>query len=181
MHTTCILQTIAFLHGAVDPDWFDGRPGQPGLIGPAISDYLVGELRREISNNLHDREIAATLHNVGKDLVLASSVRLVADLDEDHQLCYYLLPPFPHPKWWNDNRLMPSGPRPEPWAMGIPLPWRVDPQAELWLEHITPAMNDIMLAHALRELASLTSSEKASSAIKQAGETIIKNASSKLF
>jgi len=46
---------------------------------------------------------------------------------------------------------------------------------------MTPAMNDIVLAHALRELASLTSSEKASSAIKQAGETIVRTASSKLF
>jgi hypothetical protein len=42
-------------------------------------------------------------------------------------------------------------------------------------------MNDIVLAHALRELASLTSSEKASSGIRQAGETIVKAASSKLF
>jgi hypothetical protein len=35
-------------------------------------------------------------------------------------------------------------------------------------------MNDIVLAHALRELASLTSSEKASNGIRQAGETIVK-------
>jgi hypothetical protein len=42
-------------------------------------------------------------------------------------------------------------------------------------------MNDIVLAHALRELASLTSSEKASNGIRQVGETIVKSASSKLF
>jgi len=52
---------------------------------------------------------------------------------------------------------------------------------EPWLAHTTPAMNDIVLAHALRELASLTSNEKASSGIKQLGETIVKAASSKLF
>ena len=42
-------------------------------------------------------------------------------------------------------------------------------------------MNDIVLAHALRELASITSSEKASNGIRQVGETIVKAASSKLF
>jgi hypothetical protein len=42
-------------------------------------------------------------------------------------------------------------------------------------------MRDIVLAHALRELASLTSDEKASNAIKQAGEAIIKTASTELF
>ena len=42
-------------------------------------------------------------------------------------------------------------------------------------------MNDIVLAHALRELASLTSNEKASHGIRQIGETIVKAASSKLF
>jgi hypothetical protein len=42
-------------------------------------------------------------------------------------------------------------------------------------------MNDIVLAHALRELASITSNEKASLGIRQMGETIIKAASSKLF
>jgi hypothetical protein len=42
-------------------------------------------------------------------------------------------------------------------------------------------MNDIVLAHALRELASLTSSEKASNGIRQLGETVIKAASNKLF
>jgi hypothetical protein len=42
-------------------------------------------------------------------------------------------------------------------------------------------MNDIVLAHALRELASITSNEKASKGIRQVGETIVKAATSNLF
>ena len=182
MNTTLILQNVYFLRGSLNPDWFDGRPGQPGPpVGPAISDYIVGELLRDISVNLHNQEIATTLYNIGKDLVSASAPRLVAGWEEGDQLCY-LFPRWPFPRL-RDNPIpvgqgIPApGPRPEPWlnellTFSLPVPW---------LEHITPAMNDIVLAHALRELASLTSSEKATSAIKQAGETIIRTASSKLF
>ncbi|HEY6968969.1 MAG TPA: hypothetical protein VJA94_07190 [Candidatus Angelobacter sp.] len=56
-----------------------------------------------------------------------------------------------------------------------------NPEPGAWLEHITPAKNDIVLAHGLRQLASLTSSEKAGHAIRQVGETIVKAASIKLF
>jgi hypothetical protein len=169
MNTTLILQNVYFLRGALNPDWFDGHPGQPGPpFGPAISDYIVGELLRDISVNLHNQEIANTLYNIGKDLVSASSDRFVAGWEEGDQLCY-LFPRWPFPRF-RDN--------PIPVGQGVPVP---GPRPEPWLEHITPAMNDIVLAHALRELASLTSSEKASSAIKQAGETIVRTASSKLF
>jgi len=56
MNTTLILQNVYFLRGALNPDWLDGRPGQPGSpFGPAISNYIVGELLRDISVNLHNR------------------------------------------------------------------------------------------------------------------------------
>lgn len=161
MRTSLILQKVSFLHGVLDPNWIDGNPGQPGpIFGAAISDYIVAELLREISVNLHDREIATRLHGIGKELVTGSSHSLAAGWEDGDDLC----PPFPWPV---------GGPRPR----GEDLVMMTEP----WLDRVTPAMNDIVLAHALRQLAALTSSEKASHAIKQTGETLLKNASARLF
>jgi len=175
MNTTLILQNVYFLRGALNPDWFDGHPGQPGPpIGPAISDYIVAGLLRDISLQLNNRELATTIHAIGKELASTSARSLAEDWDDKHLSFDFWL------HIW----------RPDPW----PEPWPIDPlsriahllktiapRPEPWLSHTTPAMNDIVLAHALRELASLTSSEKASNAIKAAGEGIVKFASTRLF
>jgi hypothetical protein len=161
MKTNLILQKVSFLHGMIDPSWIDGNPGQPGpIFRTAMTDLVVAELLRDISGNLQDRELATKVHNIGKELVSGSSHGLAAGWEDGDDIC---------PPWFK------GGPRPhgEELVLG--------PRPEQWLEHVTPAMNDIVLAHALRELASLTSSEKASNGIKQAGETIVKGASSKLF
>jgi len=163
MKTNLILEKVSFLEGVLDPSWVDGGPGQPGpIFRTAIADYVVAELLRDISVNLHDRETATKVHNIGKELASASSHGLTAAWEEGDDLC----PPWRWPV---------GGPRPR----GDELVF--GPGPEPWLEHTTPAMNDIVLAHALRQLASLTSSEKASNGIRQVGETIVKGASSKLF
>ena len=162
MKTNLILQKVAFLHGMIDPSWIDGNPGQPGpIFRIALNDLVVAELLRDISVNLHDRELAPKLHNIGKELVSISSQGLAAGWEDGDDNC---------PPWFK------GGPRPHGDTLTL-----TSPQPEPWLEHTTPAMNDIILAHALRELASLTTSEKASNGIKQVGETIIKSQSSKLF
>ena len=163
MKTNLILEKVSFLHGVLDPSWVDGGPGQPGpIFRTAIADYVVAELLRDISVNLHDRELATKVHNIGKELVSASSHGLTAGWEEGDDLC----PPW---RWPVGG----PGPRGDELVFG--------PRPEPWLEHVTPAMNDIVLAYALRQLASLTSSEKASNGIRQVGETIVKGASSKLF
>jgi hypothetical protein len=162
MKTNLILQKVAFLHGMIDPSWIDGNPGQPGpIFRTALTDYVVAELLRDISVNLQDRELATKVHNIGKELVSSSSQGLAAGWEDGDDIC---------PPWFK------GGPRPHGDILSL-----TAPQPEPWLEHITPAMNNIVLAHALRELASLTSSEKASNGIRQLGETIVKAASSKLF
>src|SRR6185503_13360331 len=161
MKTNLILQKVSFLHGLIDPNWIDGNPGQPGpIFRAALTDYVVAELLRDISVNLHNRELATKVHNIGKELVSTSSQGLAAGWEDGDDIC----PPFK------------VGPRPHGDTLSL-----TDPHPEPWLEHITPAMNDIILAHALRELASLTSNEKVSNGIRQVGETIVKAASSKLF
>jgi len=173
MKTNLILEKVSFLRGVLDPNWVDGNPGQPGpIFRTAIADYVVAELLRDIGAKLQDKDVAAKVHNIGKELVSGSAHGLTASWEDGDDIC----PPFPWPvggpRPRGDGPVL--GPRPEPW-LGL------GPQPEPWIEHVTPAMNDIVLAHALRQLASLTSSEKASNAIRQAGETIVKAASSKLF
>ena len=161
MKTNLILQKVSFLHGMIDPSWIDGNPGQPGpIFRTAMADYVVAELLRDISVNLQDRELAKKVHDTGKELVSSSAHGLAAGWEDGDDIC---------PPWFK------GGPRPH----GEELAFASRP--ELWLEHVSSAMNDIVLAHALRELASITSSEKASNGIRQAGETIVKAASSKLF
>lgn len=162
MNTSVILQKVSFLHGLIDPSWIDGNPGQPGpIFRTAMADYVVAELLRDISTKLHNRELATKVHNIGKELVTASSQGFAAGWEDGDDICppYFGHGPRPH-----GDVVLVTGPSPEP-----------------WLEHLTPAMNDIVLAHALRELASLTSNEKASNAMRQVGETIVKAGSSKLF
>jgi hypothetical protein len=145
---------VSFLHGIIDPSWIDGNPVSPDRIfRTAMADLVVAELLHDISVNLQDGELATKVHNIGKELVSGSSHGLAAGWEDGDDIC----PP------WFMGGLRPHG---EELALG--------PRPEPWLEHVTPAMNDIVLAHALRELASLTSSEKASNGIRQAGETIVK-------
>ena len=165
MNTDLILQKVSFLRGILDPNWVDGNPGQPGpIFRTGTADYAVAELLRDISVNLHDRDFATKVHNIGKELVSVSSQSLTASWEDGDDIC----PPWRRPL---------GGPGPRSEDLGLSL----DPQPSPWLQHLTPAMNDIVLAHALRQLASLTSSEKASNGIRQVGETIVKAASSKLF
>ena len=160
MNTNLILQKVSFLHGMIDPDQVDGNPGQPGpIFRTAIVDLVVAELLRDISVNLQNREFATKVRNIGRDLVTGFSPGLTAGWEEGDDIC----PPFKGPRPYGDSVSLTA------------------PQSEQWLKHAAPAMNDIVLAHGLRELASLTSSEKASNEIRQAGETIVKAASARLF
>lgn len=164
MKTNLILQKVSFLHGLIDPNWVDGNPGQPGpIFRAAIADYAVAEILRDISLNLQDRDLATKVHNIGKELVTGSSRGLVAGWEDGDDICPPYKHPFPRPVGEEITALL------------------TNPTPNEWLEHVVPAMNDIVLAHALRQLASFTSNEKSSHAIRQAGETIVKSASSKLF
>jgi hypothetical protein len=160
MNLNLILQKVAFLHATINPDWVDGNPGQPGpIFRTAIADYVVAGLLRDISRLLPAKEAAGSVRAIGRDLAASASGGLVASWEEGDDLC----PPYPFP---------------------FPHQWQfvVTPQQEaLRVEHFGPAMTNIVLAYALRQLASLTSSERASVAIQQVGQDLVKGASSQLF
>jgi len=168
MRTPLIMEKISFLQGRLDPNTVDGGPDQPGPIyRTSIADYIVAEILRDISMNLKDQTLAAKLHSIGKELVSEASQGLVAGWDDGDDICPPWFVHFKRPQ-------PPNPPDPNPW------PQFFEPAAS-WLQHVTPAMNDIVLATAIRQLASLTTSERASSAMKQIGETIVKGASGRLF
>lgn len=206
MNTTSTLENIAFLHRILNPT--DKNPAIPSF-SPAISDYIVAGLLRDISVSLHNREFAASVHSIGRELASTSAHGLTADWEGDGDGAGPV-----HPKpWWVflvgmevvtfstydliDGDLDPNG-RPR-WprldgslrrddlstishlVQRLLDPSPIGPRLEPWFAHATPAMNDIILAHALRQLASLTANEKASNAINAVGESIVKSASAKLF
>src|SRR5437016_6403712 len=155
MGLNLILQKVSFLHGLINPDWVDGNPGQPGpIFKTAIADYVVAGLLRDISRLLTDREAASNVRAIGRELAAGASSGLVASWEDGDDLC----PPYPFP---------------------FPHPWQfvVTPQQEtLKVEHFGPAMTNIVLAYAMRQLASFTSNEKASAAIQQAGQSLVRGA-----
>ena len=170
--TTLILAKTSFLRGVLDPDTVDGNPGQPGPIyRTATANYIVAEILRDIGQELSDGTLAAQIHGIGRELVAESSKGLVAGWEEGDGIC---------PPWFNPLHGPRGGPTPPD-----PGP---DPRFQLFetdrltlLDQVTPALNDVILASAIRELASLTTHERTSVALKQLGETIVKNASNKLY
>ena len=129
-----------------------------------MANNLVAQLLRDISKDLKNREFAAKLYDVGRQLVSDSSQGMVAGYEEGDDLCppYIILLHFPPPP-----------PPPDPWEKFI--------LNTSWSEELPGSMNEVTLALGIRTLASLTTSEKASSAMKQIGESIVKQAAGQVF
>lgn len=159
-----ILEKVSFLKGVLDPNWVDGNPGQPGPVyNVAVADYMVAGLVKAIGQNVSNQELGARLVAAGKDMAAQSAGGLTAGYDDGDDIC----PPW----YWN---------RPIPHHIGDPARL-LEPVPVPWLQHLTPAMGDVLAANALRQLASLTTSAKASVAIKELGETTMKGASARLY
>jgi hypothetical protein len=164
MSIPLILEKVWFLRGVLNPDWVDGNPGQPGPIyRVAIADYAIAEIARSISQNLSNRELGAKLAAAGRELAQESAKGLMSSYDEGDDIC----PPW----YWNK-------PIPHPHDTG---PWSLDPVPVPWLQHLNPALNDVLLATALRQLASLTTNVRASALMKEIGEAVVKGASSRMY
>lgn len=180
MNISLIMAKVSTLR--FHPEWVDGGPGLPGpVIRTALTEYVVAGLIRDIGVNLTNREVASKLHQTARELVARSSKMLPISFEtelEPDDLCPPYWRHFPPPPPRGDQ-----GPQPEPWRFGpSPEPWLVaGPHPEPWLEASTPALKDIVLAVALRDLASVTSIVEVSAALKEIGETIMKQASSRVF
>jgi hypothetical protein len=165
MNTPMILESVDVLKYMIHPEWFDGRPGQPGTpLRPAVADYLVSEIVRNVAANLKKAEVSVKLHNIGKDLATQASKGMVQAWDDGDDWCGN------GRLWWLLHHLPIPGPGPDP-----------GPDPVYRQQFMTPAMNDILLAHALREVALLTYHEQSRDAIREAGEVIVKNAATTIY
>lgn len=148
------------------PEWVDGPPlGGPGPGGPlfsrAVYEYALSGLLRDISPQLKNKALGQKLKGVGKRMAEGSANGLVAAWEPGDDIC----PPWPWP--W-------PGPRPF-WELVV------GPQPEPWLENLQGAMRDVVLAQAVREIASLTFDKEFSAEIKGLGEAIVRDAQAKIF
>lgn len=166
MKNNLILQKVDFLYGTLHPDWVDGGPGQPGgpLFSSAIVDVMLASLLREIGTKIQNQELGGTIVTLGKEMVANAAQGLVNGWEDGDDIC----PPWPFPFPW-----------PFPWPIK-PDP-REDPLPEPWLERISNSMQDLVLAHAMRDIASLTNNEKFSMEVKNLGEKVVQDVSGKLF
>jgi hypothetical protein len=158
MNTPMILESVSVLKHMIHPEWFDGGPGQPGTpLRPAVADYLVSEIVRNVAANLKKTEVSAKLHTIGRELATNASKGMVQAWDEGDDWCGNGL------LWWLHHHFPGPGPDPGP-----------DPIYRD--QFMTLAMNDLLLAHALREVALLTYHEPSRNAIREQGELVVKNA-----
>lgn len=184
MNISLLLQKVSVLK--YHPEWVDGGP-TPGGPGPvfrtAIAEYVVAGLVRDIAAHVASKEFTASLHQTAKELVAEAARKLPIDFvsaAESDDLCPPYWPHFPIPPRprGDDNSstggIRVAGPSPDPWLVS-------GPQPEPWLEAAVPSIRDIALAVALRDLATVTTVAKASAALKEAGEGIMKQASSRAF
>ena len=177
MHIPSIMSKVSLLK--FHPEWVDGGPGLPGpVFRTALTEYVVAGLVREISQKLTNRELAPKLHQIGKELAIEAGRMLPAGWEDVDDICppwQFRIPPPPPPTG--------EGPSPDPWRFAPdPQPWHLlGPDPSPWLEHATAAMKDIALAVAIRDLASVTTIEKVSTSLKEVGESVMKQASGRVF
>ncbi len=175
MHIPLIMAKVSLLR--FHPEYFDGKP--PGAPGPvfrtALKEYVVANLTKEIAQQLSTREHTAKLQQTAKELAAEAGRMLPASLEPGDDICPPWPFPFPIPRPHGEQ-----GPSPDPWRPG-PTPWLTGPQPDPWLENATASMKEAVLAVGLRDLATVTTIEKASAALKEVGEAITKQAGSRLF
>jgi hypothetical protein len=173
MKTFQILEKVKTMKIIFDPSWVDGCPGCPGpVFGDAIGDYMVAGLLRDIASNLQNKNIRDSLLNLSKLMVEKSSKGLLAGWKFGDDIC---------PPWWPFP--------PKPWPRPDPWPWSkhglfgdVDPDSSPampipGIAEFSKGMGELMLAGALKHLASLTTDKGFSKEIFAQGQQIVKGIS----
>lgn len=164
MKANFIFEKLNTLNTMFHPEWIDGDPkiGGPGpTLRAGLGDYAVAEVLRDIGNSLKNTEAQTTIRTIAKELAVEATQSMAAGFEDGDDIC----PPFRFPR---------------PHFLTNELVSTTEGRA-ISLNHVTPVMNDLLLSVAIRQLASLTTSAKASVAMTQVGENIVKSASSKLF
>ncbi len=161
MDTRLIVENVKVLAHLLHPEYFDGRPGQPGTpIRPPVADFFISEVVRDVAVNLKKSELSNKLHIIARELAHHASETIMKAWDDGDD-CGTI------PIWMRLHWPFPPGPDPDH-----------DP---VYHQFITVAMNDILLAHALRELALMTHHEQSRVAMREVAEMIVKTAAGALY
>lgn len=164
MKANFVFEKLNTLNTMFHPEWIDGDPkiGGPGpTLRTGLADYAVAEVLRDVANGLENTEFKTTVYGIAKELATESTKSMVQGWEDGDDIC----PPFrfPRPHFLTNELVSTTYGR------------------AISLNHLTPVVNDVLLSVAIRQLASLTTNAKASAAMKQIGETIVKTASARLF
>src|ERR1044071_102830 len=156
MKANLIFEKLNTLNTMFHPEWIDGDPkiGGPGpTLRSGLGDYAVAEVLRDIAKSLKNTETQATVHTIAKELAIEATQSMAVGFEDGDDIC----PPFRFPRpHFATNELV-----------------NTTEGRAISLNHVTPLVNDTLLAVAIRQLASLTTSAKASTAMKQVGEAIL--------
>ena len=167
MKTSQFLEKVSTLRVLFDPSWVDGCPGCPGpVFNEAIGDYVIAGLLRQISVRFKLKSISKGLLSLSKQMAESSSRGLVAGWEDGDDIC---------PPWWPHHKI----PDPHPWFNRFGETNIEKSAAELI--QFSPAMEHVMIAGGLKQLASLTSNSKFSEEIFGLGQQIVEASASVLF
>lgn len=167
MRTYQLLEKVSSMRLTFDPSWVDGCPGCPGpVINEAIGDYMVAIAVKNIAVKLRNQSIQKEMLSLSREMAEHASRGLLAGYEDGDDIC---------PPWWPHPHF--HGPYPPP-------PPPIDRDLEVSVVDIagfSDSMNELMLAGALKQLASLTTNRNFSERIFWMGQSIVKNALSEVF
>jgi len=161
-----ILEKMAFLQLLDKRDWIDGGPHPMYRVSSAIYEMMVAQVVRSIAPLLGQRELGASLHEVGRAVAGHASRGMIAGWEDGDDIC----PPIDWPHGWHVGTTPDGGPA----VVGT-----VPDTAPALLEHLSGGVRDLVLASAIRTAAGLVSDEKLSLALKQVGEQVVERVAGK--
>lgn len=165
-----LLTKFSYLKGFVDPEWIDGKPGQPGpgpIFREGSLDHVLASLVRRSALKLSDKRSGATAMELGKALAVRAAENLVQSWEEGDDLCPPWIYKFPVP------------PRPDPWRAIEQIFGPIDPIP--WIDQAGAAVQDLMLAHGLRMAASITTSAEIGPRLADLGRSVAGDRLSDVF
>jgi hypothetical protein len=184
MNALSILEKAGSFRLIFDPSWVDGCPGCPGpVFNEAIADYAIAGVLRDIAAVVKNSNISEPLRNIARKMVENSSKGLIAGWEDGDDICPPWRFPFPGPKP-NPWRAA-EGPRPNPW---LDFQKQFDTRnasletfSAVNIASFSPSMDTLMLAGAVKQLASLTTDDNFSSEIFSIGQQMVKEGSARAY
>lgn len=152
MSTISILNAkVAFLK--ISPHAWDEIIPHGPKVSPSLVEYMVAGLVRDIAKRVKDLNIKTKLMDIGKELAIFGSQKLIQGWEMGDDICpSWPIPPWP---WWKDLEQ----------EEVEPAPWVVD------------SVEQVVLADFLISLADITKHSDIKTALKDMSQAIIKETS----